>query len=119
MESTEITLDKPRHLRFTIGSLIALEEKLGAPTAEIVLSVRQISARSINGLTWAGLRWEDPALTFEETSKLITVYLESELGSMTYLTQTLDVALVKSGIFGRPKSEGDSGNAPSPTSPSA
>jgi len=67
----EINLDKPRHLRFTLGSFIALEEQCGLPLA--TLEGAKKTPKVLRDLLWSGLIHEDPELTREVVGNLVGI----------------------------------------------
>jgi len=70
---------KERHLRFTLNALALLEEKYGSvdKAFEIVQSGSSIIA--LRYLLWAGLSWEDDALTEEKVGDLIDIAYMGEM----------------------------------------
>lgn len=93
----EITLDKPRRLRFDINALADVEGVLGGGLAA-VFSEQQAGIRSLRALLWAGLKWEDPTLTLSRVGELIQD-LSDQGEDLTQLGQTINQALRLSGLL--------------------
>jgi hypothetical protein len=66
----KIMLDKERTIKFTLNTLIEVEDALGHPLAELG---DKISIRAMRTLLTAGLRHEDKELTEEYVGELITM----------------------------------------------
>ncbi|MTV50090.1 hypothetical protein GJ688_14025 [Heliobacillus mobilis] len=57
----EITLDKPRKLRYDLNALAELEDKLGVSLQE--LDQLAMGVKQLRVFLWAGLVHEDPGLS--------------------------------------------------------
>jgi hypothetical protein len=66
----KIMLDKERSLKFTLNTLIEVEDKLGHSLAELG---DNISIRTVRTLLTAGLRHEDKELTEEYVGEYISM----------------------------------------------
>lgn len=66
----KITLDKERKIKFTLNTLIDVEDALGHPLTELGDNV---SIRAVRTLLTAGLRHEDAELTEAYVGDLITM----------------------------------------------
>ena len=66
----KIMLDKERSLKFTLNTLIEVEDKLGHSLAELG---DNISIRTVRTLLTAGLRHEDKELTEEFVGEYISM----------------------------------------------
>ena len=102
----DLTLDKPRRLRFDINALADVEQIGGHPLPQL-LGVLGFS--TIRLLLWAGLRHEDRRLTVERVGDIMTAYLQGG-GALATLAERITDALEQSGVLGR--AEGAQGNAP-------
>jgi hypothetical protein len=72
----DITLDRPRKLRFDIASLLTLEQLMdGKPLGSIVSDLQRTSITGICLGLFAGLRHEDKALTRQSVQQLVEDYL--------------------------------------------
>jgi len=85
----EIELDKPRHLRYTLNSLIALEESCGLSLLK--LEGAEKSPRLLRDLLWAGLIHEDADLTREAVGGLVGMVELANLWDA--VTRALEAAL--------------------------
>ena len=112
---TEITLDKPRRLRFDLAAFKDLEAAMGGvPLGTIYRQIQQFGLTAISLALWAGLKHEDRALTRPLTDTIFETYLTGG-GRVSTVTTALMEAIDASGLFGGPE-----GNAPASatTSPS-
>lgn len=66
----KIMLDKERTLKFTLNTLVDVEEKLGFSMSELG---DKVSIKVMRTLLHAGLKHEDPALTEEMVGEMITL----------------------------------------------
>lgn len=66
----KITLDKERTIKFTLNTLIEVEDALGHSLAELG---DKITIRAMRTMLTAGLRHEDPELTEAYVGNLITM----------------------------------------------
>jgi hypothetical protein len=65
----EITLDKPRILKYDFNAWIEIEERLGFRPED--LSNRELKLKDIRFILWAGLIHEDPELTEHQVGAMI------------------------------------------------
>jgi len=84
-----IELDKSRHLRYTLNSLIALEESCGLSLLK--LEGAEKSPRLLRDLLWAGLIHEDADLTREAVGGLVGMVELANLWDA--VTRALETAL--------------------------
>lgn len=100
MRTIDITLDKPRRLRFDMKALRALEtdvrRELGLPLQEAMVRWFSVTARL---LVLHGLRHEDPKLTLERVEGAIQNYIDAG-GDVTLVYEAASRALRLSGVFG-------------------
>src|SRR3970040_1447356 len=97
----EITLDKPRGIRFTFDELKPPRARLGKPMGEVVADLTRLSATTLQHALYAGLRSEDKRLRFEDVERLVTEYVESGRGALNDVLYLLNEAFTESGYFGR------------------
>lgn len=109
--SVLVTLDKERHLRFTINALSDLEEVLGMGLGEIFTAPGGLGIRTIRAALWSGLKHEDSALTVPRTGDLVQSYLESG-GSFLVLGDAIRQALKLAGLAGPESAEVSEASAP-------
>lgn len=67
---SKIVLDKERTIKFTLNTLIEVEDKLGHSLAEMG---EKVSIKAMRTLLTAGLRHEDAELTEEYVGEMITM----------------------------------------------
>ena len=88
-----VELDKKRNLRYDFNALIEIEEMTGK-SINIVLgslgSGDDARLSDVRLLIYAGLKWEDPDLTVEETGAIIGLH------DITSLTAAISNALKES-----------------------
>jgi hypothetical protein len=70
-----IELDKMRHLRFTWKAIVDLEKKEGKGYPYILL---EGGINALILLLWAGLKTEDPTLTYDKTGDLIEGWMQDK-----------------------------------------
>lgn len=71
-----IELDRPRTLRFDLGSLLTLQTRLGEKSIlRIIERIDQVDAEAITVGFWIGLGGDDPKLTPKRTQDLIQAKL--------------------------------------------
>lgn len=97
-----IELDRQRYLDFTPKNLADMEYYLGYGIIVIFSDPKYSGVRTTRGLLWAGLRKEDPEITFEKVDELIEKWLASGK-SFTQLEETLAKAVQERGWI--PKGE--------------
>ena len=104
----KVTLDRERRLCFDYGAWIRLEEATGRSVVEL-LDPRYISsATGVRDLLWAGLLHEDPDLTREQVTGMLTI------GRLVELQRTIAEAVnasmpdAKGGGDAGPPTAGDS-----------
>ena len=73
----DVSLDKPRKLRFDVNALDALERATGAPLGEMIGLLARGSMRCLKLSIWQGLRHEDLKLSPDRVGELIQRYLEA------------------------------------------
>jgi len=61
-----VTLDRPRHIRYTLRALREIRTEFGEDAL-----TRGVSADSVAKLLWFGLRHEDPDLTIEQVEEMV------------------------------------------------
>lgn len=113
-----VQIDQERKIRFNWMSICRFEESYGSPLASELK--KDIGARFITALTWAGLLHAEPSLTIRETERRIQSYLNQD-GDLEALAMSLLDALVDSGVLGkrvsRPAATDVSGEESAPVDP--
>lgn len=85
----EITLDKPRKLRFGMGASLNFERTTGIKLTQIEDEMSfDICAKLLHSM----LKQEDPELTFEQTVTLVDEHADSLLDVMTAVTGAIEAA---------------------------
>jgi len=77
-----IKLDKERHLKFTLGSMIRFKKSTGKDLRdpEVIKTIRESpDIEDLVALYWSCLYWEDKTLTVEQVSDLIDLSNIKEL----------------------------------------
>jgi hypothetical protein len=105
----DISLDRPRKLRFDLAAYRALEEAMdGKPIGLIIAQLPQFGVTTIGLVLWAGLRHESPKMTRNEANRIVDTYIENG-GDMMVLIRALNEAIDESKLF---KNTNLEGNAP-------
>lgn len=108
----EVTLDRPRHLRFDVAALDKLEQALGGqPLGEIVGRLDKFSVTALITACWIGLRHEERSLSRDRVAKLIQDFFDGG-GTFVTLVELVAKALNESGVWYRDQTvgTGDEGN---------
>lgn len=113
---------KVRRLRYDFNAISELEERLNVTIGQLMAPGHQSGFREIRGFLWAGLKWENRALTPEKIGELIQQHINAG-GELSLLMDKATQALQASGLFGVPKEEGagptkEAGEKQAPTSDS-
>jgi hypothetical protein len=118
--SVDITLDKPRRIRFDVNALDSLEQVLGGmPIGEMIGKMARASVHVAKMALWQGLRHEDRNLTLDRVGNMIQGYLDAG-GEIGDLNDKLFEALYGSGVIRRPEEPAPQDpTPPSPTPTSA
>ena len=69
VKSVPVMLDRPRMLRFDLGAMVLFEKTTGKNALAIG---NDLDAETILSLLWASLKSEDPALTMEAVSHMVS-----------------------------------------------
>lgn len=78
LNTVSVELDKPRSLRFDLGSLLTLQTRLADKSILHILErIDQVDAEAITVGYWIGLGGDDPKLTPKRTQDLIQAKLAS------------------------------------------
>ena len=80
-----LELDRPRQLKFDMGTLWALLRKLGCKD---LMALHDLDISGVAELVRAGLVWEDPALSVKDVRRMIrekTGGDKFKLGQLMYL----------------------------------
>jgi hypothetical protein len=118
--SVDITLDKPRRIRFDVNALDTLDQALGGmPLMEMIRLLSQGSVRASKLALWVGLRHEDRNLTPDRVGNMMQEHLDDG-GELGELNDKVMEALYGSGIIRRPEEPAPQDpTPPSPTPTSA
>jgi hypothetical protein len=100
----EIELDKKRNLVFDNEAMIQIEEQLPGESTFDPKFWASISAKKAKVILWAGLLYEDPALTLDQVKGIL---------KGRNFAPIIQKILVAWG-WSQPEPEEDSGNPPSP-----
>ncbi len=90
----EITLDKPRTLKFSVNALALFEEKNNGRSLHETMKDMQergLLFRELRLMTWVALRHEQPGLTVEQTGDI----MECSAASLFDLSAALSEAATK------------------------
>lgn len=114
MRYIDITLDKPRKLRFDINALDGLEQALNLPLGAILGLFRQGSIRAAKVAAWFGLRHEDKNLTEQKVGVILQDYLDGG-GTIPELHNLIIDAIFASGVVKRDEEDPSSDPPPATT----
>jgi len=102
--STPITLDRPRHLRYTANAIADVEEVLGEGIGPLISSSRKVGFRHARAFLWAGLKHEDRKLQapggLERAGDLIDIWFANG-GTLDGLYEKILKAMQADGWFGK------------------
>lgn len=109
----EITLDKPRKLRFQVVETRDACRRLGNLSFMALLArLNEADLESLSVMLWKGLGWEDKRLTLDAVDALVQKHIDGggTLGDLLgYITEGLAV----SGLIRRRGAEGNESSASS------
>lgn len=100
--------------KFTIPSTRRME--LAAGVGVDLLRLRGQSVHAIVLMACYALQWQDKSMTEDKAAELIEVYRDNG-GSIDDLAKALVEALNTSGVYGKPKTDGDEENPTTETAP--
>lgn len=89
MKAVEVTLDRPRLLKYTMNSFAALEDKFGS-IEEAMKALEAKSIKAFRTFLWAGLIHEDETLTENQVGNLL------DLDNMQDLVEKMSGVIVNS-----------------------
>lgn len=95
---TEVVIDKPRRLRYTIATLQELERDLGCGLKKLFERDQEIT--TLVKLIYYGAKWDDPRLTETAVTGLLQNYIDAD-GDASALYAQAVAAVLQSGVFGR------------------
>lgn len=100
MKDFVLELDRPRKLIFDFDAWDLIADHFGSANGkEFDLASLNITYRDLPFLVFAGLRWEDPALTYEETKRLLNEAIRSDrLDIMQVLDVVMKAIFAQSGV---------------------
>jgi hypothetical protein len=89
-----VTLDKLRHLRFTLGTRRVMMEEFGGEEG----FKRDMTGEKLGRILWYGLKWEDSTLTVQAVEDMV---------DLQNLQKTLELLLKAMGYKGQAITTGD------------
>ena len=92
---TTITLDRVRHLRFGMASMVEFEQLTGIKVTSIG---NDMDMQVMSKLLWVMLRQDEPELTLEQTCRLVDDNVDDLAAVMASVAAAIQAA------FGTPKS---------------
>lgn len=87
-----IDLDKPRHLRYDLNALVAIEERLGVGIDK--LADLDLKTKTTLVMLWGGLLHESPDLAEKEVGALV------DMDNLPYIQEKIAEAVAGAGIPG-------------------
>lgn len=96
MKEHIINLDKPRKLRYGFKALKKLKEKYG--DKKDLTDILNVTLDEIPYFAWAGLTWEDEALTLEKVEELIDSTIPDRYTIMDVLTIVIGAIAEQMGV---------------------
>jgi hypothetical protein len=96
--------EKKRYFRFDINALADFEQEVGMGFSQL-MSSRAVFAAT-RALTWAGLKWQDRALTIQSVGELIQGYVTAG-GSIDQVLGAAMRAAMDQGALGKAKPDDD------------
>jgi len=114
VDRIEITLDKPRQLKFTFASLRLLQARLGgASLLQIISRIESVDVEAIVQAVWIGFGGDDRKLTFDRAQELLDAHMTNG-NNMADLMRPLVLAIMQaSGLVkakdNAPPEEGEAG----------
>ena len=113
MRGIDITLDKPRRMRFDINALDRLEQILDLPLVQVLDRFQWGSIRAIKAAVWVALLHEDRNLTLDRVGHLLQAWFDAD-HQIPELRDLLMEAIWASGIV---RKDAEASPDPPPTSP--
>jgi hypothetical protein len=105
-----LELDRPRHLRMTLGALKRVEELSGIGIhQQEELAAWSKTLDGVVGFLWAGLVHEDPELTVEDVYEIVDIHNFGQIRAA--LDEAIGIAMPAPGA-------GENGTSPRPLAPS-
>lgn len=110
----ELTLDKPRHVRYRWQDVKELSRRLGGATLQGLLAkLGEADPETLSTALLLGLRHEEPKLTGERIDEILDAYFRSDEGRLATVLTAINEALQNCGLF-RDRSKKDGGAATRP-----
>lgn len=115
LRTVELTLDRPRHLQFTLSALRDCCRRLGGVSFLVLLQrLEQLDFEALIQALHCGLRHEDKKLDLADVERLAQTYIDRE-GAITGLLQAVSEAIELSGMIRRRSAtEEDNGRGEAP-----
>lgn len=73
-KGVRILLDRPRRMRFTIKSYLALAERFGIHWRQLPAFIDEKGNEALAAFVWSGLVDEDPGLTVEAVAEILKAH---------------------------------------------
>jgi hypothetical protein len=106
-EFVEVELDRPRKLRFTMGNLRVLQQRLnGGSLLHIANRIEAIDLEAIVQAYWVGLTWEEKKLTVDKVQDILQAKI-ADGTRMGDLIRPLTEALIEGAGLQRSDSDND------------
>jgi len=110
----EITLDKPRKIRYNVNAMCDLEEIFGGQGLASIFDEGKAGFTQLRALLYVGLKHGgDKKITIEDTGSLIDNHVLIPQKPLEDVFEYVKQAMDKGGFGGgKPKDESSEGNAP-------
>jgi len=95
MKDFILELDKPRELRFGFKATRMIRQKFGDRSLDQLMNIK---VDEVPILVWAGLKWEDKALTVEQVETLLDEAIPKTYTIMKITELTLEALAAQMGI---------------------
>lgn len=112
MRYIDVTLDKPRKLRFDVNALSTLEKALTVPLGEIVVQLRRVSVSTLITCIQVGLLHEERNITPDRVGNMIQAFFDRDPeNDFEALARLVSDALEASGVV-KPDKDKEQGAGP-------
>ena len=108
----EITLDKPRKLKYRWGDIRELARRLGEGEGKrltlrgMLTKLEEAEPETITIMVAVGLRHEEP-LTIEQTDEILDAYFKRDTGDLATLLAAINAAIQGQGVLRDRKKKDD------------
>ena len=101
----EITLDRPRRVKYTFVTFKTLQLRLGnKAVGDIFTDLTKLDVNSLQTVLWVGLLHEDRSLRYDKVEEFIERYIEDG-HTVGDLLHVINEAVKESGFFGRDQNQ--------------